>query len=95
MYVRNTMSPPSIRSESNTLEESETTGKGTTGFFDTVRRTVVLQVRAAGFWLSIALPFLYLPLLTGLNEWTHVMAFLGLLVLNLTALLLGRHHSPQ
>jgi hypothetical protein len=55
-----------------------------------------LQLRAVGFWAAIALPFLYVPLLLfGLEKQTHAIAFLGLLALNLIALLVGRSHTPQ
>jgi len=89
------MSRPSLPFDSNTLDESETTGHRSTGRLEALRRTAIDQARAAGFWTAIALPFLYLPLLTGLDERTHAVVFLSLLVVNLVALLLGRHHSPE
>lgn len=44
------------------------------------------------FWLVVGVPFLYLPLLaTGLDSPTSAAAFLGLLVVNLFALVLSRY----
>ncbi len=51
------------------------------------------EIRKAGFWAAIVLPFLYLPLLVfGLNTWLHSTAFLVLLVVNLGALYVGHYH---
>lgn len=49
-------------------------------------------LRAAAFWLAIALPFLYLPLV--LNGFTgqEAVAFLALLVLNGGALVVGHDY---
>jgi hypothetical protein len=90
------MSSPSIRSDSNSLDESNTTRDRCADVLGAVKRSVFLQLRAVGFWTAVALPFLYVPLLTfGLDERTHAIAFLGLLALNLVALLVGRGHTPK
>lgn len=54
---------------------------------------VTRGIRAAGFWLAIAIPFLYLPLLYGgLAGPRDVIAFCGLLFLNVVALVVGHGH---
>lgn len=58
-----------------------------------LKQRVAEPVRVVGFWLSIALPFLYLPLLaTGLNTGSQTVVFLSLLAVNLLALWVGRSH---
>lgn len=55
-----------------------------------IRQTSTWLVRATGFWLSVALPFLYLPLLIrGFAGRGEMLAFAGLVVLNLVALVVG------
>ncbi|WP_227374224.1 hypothetical protein [Haladaptatus halobius] len=50
-------------------------------------------VRLVGFWMAIALPFLYLPLLAaGLETTGQRQTFLLLLVLNVVALTVGRRY---
>ena len=54
----------------------------------------VRHVEAVAFWSAIALPFLYLPLLfTGLETTQELLAFLGLLGLNLVAFVVGHRHK--
>jgi hypothetical protein len=54
--------------------------------------TTPLEV--VGFWSAVALPFLYVPLLfTGISSQAELLTFLGLLVLNLAALLAGHGHK--
>ena len=50
-----------------------------------------------GFWLSIALPFLYVPLLveTQLQTSAQTATFLALLCLNVLALLVGHSHRRE
>ena len=49
-------------------------------------------VSRVAFWVVVGVPFLYLPLLaTGLDSQTTVAAFLGLLAVNLLALVLSRY----
>ncbi len=46
------------------------------------------------FWIAIALPFAYLPLLAnGLGEPTTALAFVSLLVINVVALYLGHGYN--
>lgn len=51
------------------------------------------SIRAVAFWLAIALPFLYLPLV--LNGFTgpEVVAFLALLAVNGAALVIGHDYG--
>jgi len=53
-------------------------------------------IRGLAFWLAIALPFLYLPLLaTGLQS-SAVRSAFGVLVLsNVVALLVGHSHASE
>ena len=54
--------------------------------------TTPLEV--GGFWAAVVLPFLYLPmLLAGISSQGELITFLGLLALNLAALLAGHGHK--
>ncbi len=54
------------------------------------------RVRGVAFWSAIALPFLHIPLLvTGLESSTTLMAFLALVALNVTAILVGQPHATD
>lgn len=60
-----------------------------------VRGTLAWGVRAVAFWLSIAIPFRYLPLLVrGFSGRDEAIAFVGLLLANVTALDVGHRHRP-
>lgn len=55
-----------------------------------IGRRLLDPVRGVAFWAAIALPFVQVPLvLSGLDEKTTVVAFVGLLVLNIFALYVG------
>ncbi len=61
-----------------------------------VTRTILAPLRAVAFWLAVALPFLYVPLLfTGLSDTTAITAFLILLGANVVALLLGHSYLSE
>lgn len=63
--------------------------------FGTALQYAATPVRFVGFWAAIALPFLYLPLLwEGLNGGNGVV-FVGLLAVNLLALVAGRNYRRQ
>lgn len=48
-----------------------------------------------GFWLGTLLPFVYLPVFVlGIDSMSHLMAFLGLLAVNVVALVVG-HDYPE
>ena len=54
---------------------------------------VLSPVQALSFWVAVALPFLYIPLLaTGLTSRPLIGAFLALLLCNAIALLVGHPH---
>lgn len=56
-------------------------------------RSLSTPLSAVAFWLAIALPALYLPLLiTGLSTVPDLVSFLGLFGLHLAALFGGRSH---
>lgn len=49
-----------------------------------------------GFWSAVALPFLYVPLLvSGISTQGELLTFVGLLALNLAALLAGHDHKRE
>lgn len=55
---------------------------------------VLRPIQILGFWTAVVLPFLYLPLLAvGLETVSRLTAFLGLLALNILALLVGHPHN--
>jgi hypothetical protein len=49
-------------------------------------------VRFVGFWAAVALPFLYVPLLFDGIDGGRVLVFLGLLVANAVALVVGHDY---
>ena len=78
-------------------DAGETTGGRTrlTTLYDSYRNhAFTTPVEAVGFWSAVALPFLYLPLLfTGIASQGELLTFLGLLALNLAALLAGHGYK--
>ena len=53
-------------------------------------------IRMVSFWMAVALPFLHVPLLLqGLHGPSETLTFLGLLALNLVALLVGHPHNSE
>lgn len=55
--------------------------------------SVLSPVRVLAFWIAVALPFLYLPLLvTGLENTATMSAFLALLAANAVTLYVGHSH---
>lgn len=59
---------------------------------ETLRDAVLPPVRAAAFWTAIALPLIYIPMLTTGVVWEHPFALLALFLLNGFALLVGHGH---
>lgn len=58
--------------------------------------SLVRSIEAAAFWTAITLPFLYLPLLlTGLSTGDRMVAFLGLVSLNVVALVVGHRYGMR
>lgn len=73
-----------------TLPPVRNPAASTENWLANVQQTLGWLVRATAFWLAIALPFLYLPLvLGGLAGRAELLAFAGLVVLNLVALVIG------
>lgn len=62
-------------------------------------RTAVTHVRpllqATAFWSAVAMPFLYVPLLLGGLTSGEAATFVGLLVANAAALVLGHGHRAD
>lgn len=57
---------------------------------------VLEPVRILSFWVAVALPFLYIPLLvTGLDNPTVTTVFLVLLVTNAVTLFVGHPHRRE
>jgi hypothetical protein len=54
---------------------------------------VTTAVRAAAFWLAVALPVAYLPLLAGGVAGNELVPFVALLATNLLALTLGHDYA--
>lgn len=62
--------------------------------FDT--SSVTAPIRMISFWMAVALPFLHVPLLLrGLSDPSQTLTFLGLLALNLVALLVGHSYNAD
>lgn len=53
---------------------------------------LLLPARALAFWLAVALPLVYLPLLASGAERLHAETFLVLLVANILALVVGHNY---
>jgi hypothetical protein len=54
---------------------------------------VVAPLRFVAFWVAVALPFLYLPLLAGGLDGAKPTVFVGLLLINAVALVVGHEHG--
>jgi hypothetical protein len=54
---------------------------------------VAAPLRFIAFWAAVALPFLYVPLLAGGLQGQQTVVFVGLLVANAVALVLGHEHG--
>ncbi|WP_132059499.1 hypothetical protein [Halorussus amylolyticus] len=96
------MSEPSLQNENNSAIGSPAdAGEATAGrhklaaLFDRYHEhALTTPVEAVGFWAAVALPFLYLPLLaTGISSEAELVTFLGLLALNVAALLAGHGYN--
>ena len=53
---------------------------------------VVAPLRFLAFWVAVALPFLYLPLLVGGLQGQQLTVFVGLLLANVVALVVGHEY---
>lgn len=55
----------------------------------------VTGVRAVAFWVAVALPFCYLPLLVGGLGGGELTLLAALVVANALALVVGHEHAPR
>lgn len=63
-------------------------------FSETFVEMVVVPIRFVGFWVAVALPFLYVPLLLhGLSNGGSLLVFVGLLTANVFALVIGHDYG--
>lgn len=65
---------------------------------DTVARgsdasTVKTTTRAAGFWMAVVAPFANLAVMAGIVPGVSDSAVLGIILINVAALILGRNHN--
>ncbi|AHZ23511.1 hypothetical protein E6P09_14525 [Haloferax mediterranei ATCC 33500] len=56
-------------------------------------RLIAIPVRFIGFWVAVALPFLYLPLLVGGLSGSELTAFVALVAVNALALVVGHNYA--
>lgn len=59
----------------------------------TLQSTVVTPFRFVGFWMAVVLPFVYIPLLFTSLDGATLTAFVGLLVVHVVSIVLGRKHN--
>ena len=79
----------STTNPSNRIDE-ETTALRTAA---RVGSTAIKPVRAVAFWLAVALPFAYLPMLAGgIGTEAELVTFAALVAANAVALLVGHDH---
>lgn len=97
------MTESTLQDENNSITPPADTGEATAGrtklaaLYDRYQEhafTTPLEV--ASFWSAIALPFLYMPLLlAGISTQGELLTFIGLLALNVAALLAGHGHKRE
>ena len=78
-------SAASTASDHSSLESGSTVGA-------TAVRMAIGPIRFVGFWAAVALPFLYVPLLFDGIDGGRALVFLGLLVANVVALVVGHDY---
>lgn len=71
------------------------TNRDTDELLHAAKRAAVFPFEFVGFWMAVALPLFYLPLLAGGLTGTEVQAFVGLLALNCAGLLLGKDYARE
>lgn len=60
------------------------------------RHALTMPLEVVGFWTAVVLPFLYVPLLvTGISTQGELLTFVGLVALNVAALLAGHGHERE
>jgi len=61
-----------------------------------ISQSLLAPIRGVAFWIAIALPFLYMPLLvSGLRSSSVKLAFGVLVATNAVALLVGHSHARE
>lgn len=84
--------PPMSSSTNNDLRSSLSSVRSVRS----AGKHVLSPIRALSFWIAVALPFLYLPLLAmDLSRRPVIGAFLALLLCNAVALLIGHSHLQE
>ncbi|MEF8843125.1 MAG: hypothetical protein V5A62_16120 [Haloarculaceae archaeon] len=79
----------STTNPSNRIDEETTTLRTAAR----VGSTAIKPVRALAFWLAVALPFAYLPMLaSGFGSEPELLTFLALIAANAVALLVGHDY---
>jgi hypothetical protein len=99
------LAPPSTHPSSSTASTTSATGGGPpvpsrrefrhrlADRRDAIVRSLTTTTRAVSFWVAIAVPFCYLPLVArGLETRGELVVFVVLLSVNLLALTLGHDH---
>ena len=61
-----------------------------------IGKSLLAPIRGIAFWIAIALPFLYVPLLaSGLDSTAVLTAFTALVACNAVALFVGHSHALE
>jgi len=87
-------SDPAMSQANTPMDHGTALPENGTALFGRVLRAVLAPIEAAFFWAAIVLPFLHLPLLvSGLDSQSAVLAFVGLLGLNVVSVVIGHRHG--
>jgi hypothetical protein len=97
------MTESTLQNENNSITSPADAGEATAGrtklatMYDRYQEhTLTTPLEVVGFWSAIALPFLYVPLLlAGISTQGELLTFIGLLALNVAALLAGHGHKSD
>ncbi|WP_276301980.1 hypothetical protein [Halorussus lipolyticus] len=97
------MTESTLQNENGSITSPADAGEASAGrtklavMYDQYRdHTLTTPFEVVGFWSAIALPFLYLPLLaSGISTQGELLTFIGLLALNVAALLAGHSHKRE
>lgn len=97
------MTESTLQNENNSITSPADAGEATAGrtrlgalYERYQEHAFTTPLEVVGFWSAIALPFLYVPLLfTGISTQGELLTFIGLLALNVAALLAGHGHKRE
>lgn len=97
------MTESTLQDENNSITSPADAGEATAGrtklaaLYDRYQKhAFTTPLEAVSFWSAIALPFLYMPLLlAGISTQGELLTFIGLLALNVAALLAGHGHKRE